>query len=880
MNPRLHSTWTIGVLGIVASTLLAMWLGSFEAGLVQRSLGDDLARDARMVDQALLRIEDRLRGVQSMFRQSQAVDPDEFMIFAMSMSENQPWVLAWQWVPTIGPMDLGAHERLGRVQHRSDYAVHTAKRDSARAAVHNPVFYVYPGAENAKRLGDDLAADPESAAMLARATATGKPASCGPQPNARATRGHSYLIALPAQNSGTSGHVLAEIDLALLFESTITSVPPRGVHFALADTTRPQGELVAFHASRRAGLAPDGLLEAMRAPEARHYELRCGDRILRMSSMATGAYSAERRSFAPFATWMVGLLLTTSSMLWLLRKQRNAAFVESQVVARTKELADANARLSASEARARAFFELGIVGLAELDAESTVRRCNEEFAGMLGDSCAELLGRPLLALAEEGDREALGMVLRRLADGEIGRHSGLVKFVRKDGAVVPMSLGVRACRDGELSRFPLLLVLVDMTEIVHLVDRLREAKEQADAASQAKSEFLANMSHEIRTPMTAILGYTEMLREALPTGDAAQALEVIERNGKHLLVILNDILDLSKIEAGRMLVEQVKCPLAGIIDDTLELMQARATGKGLLLSAESTSPVPVLVSTDPTRLRQILGNLVGNAIKFTEAGEVRIRVSCKLGAPGQSAQLCLLVVDTGVGMSAAQLAMLFQPFSQGDSSMTRRFGGTGLGLVISKRLAQMLGGTIQVASEPGRGTTFRLLVDVGPVVADDLVPSLQEARQQPNEAEPVADPARLPGPRGARVLVADDGPDNQRLLRAMLKKAGYRVQLADNGAMACELVAAAAREKQPFDLVVMDMQMPVLDGYAATQQLRAAGFVLPILACTAHAMAEDRQRCLEAGCTDYTTKPIQRSELLRKIARCIKPGSPPSAMAP
>lgn len=329
-----------------------------------------------------------------------------------------------------------------------------------------------------------------------------------------------------------------------------------------------------------------------------------------------------------------------------------------------------------------------------------------------------------------------------------------------------------------------------------------------------------------------------------------------------------------------MLVEQVKCPLAGIIDDTLELMQARATGKGLSLSAESTSPVPIMVSTDPTRLRQILGNLVGNAIKFTEAGEVRIRVSCKLGAPGQSAQLCLLVVDTGVGMSAAQLAMLFQPFSQGDSSMTRRFGGTGLGLVISKRLAQMLGGTIQVASEPGRGTTFRLLVDVGPVVADDLVPSLQEARQQPNEAEPLVDPARLPGPRSARVLVADDGPDNQRLLRAMLKKAGYQVQLADNGAMACELVAAAAREKQPFDLVVMDMQMPVLDGYAATQQLRAAGFVVPILACTAHAMAEDRQRCLEAGCTDYTTKPIQRSELLRKIARHLKPGSPPSAMAP
>jgi two-component system, sensor histidine kinase and response regulator len=569
-------------------------------------------------------------------------------------------------------------------------------------------------------------------------------------------------------------------------------------------------------------------------------------------------------------------------MLWLLRNQRNAVFVESQVVIRTRELAETNARLFASEARSRAFFELGIVGLAELDGKAKIRRCNEEFASMLGDSCEQLLGRDLLSLTDAEDHEALAVALRHLAEGDCGRHSGLVKLVRSDGKVVPMSLGVRACQDGEHGdHFEMLLVLVDMTEIVNLVDRLQEAKEQADAASQAKSEFLANMSHEIRTPMTAILGYTEMLREAQPNSDAAHALEVIERNGRHLLVILNDILDLSKIEAGRLQVETVTCSLVGILDDVVELMRARAIAKGLTLLAESTSPVPLRVATDGTRLRQILGNLVGNAIKFTEHGEVRIQVSCTVPAEGKPAQLRLLVVDTGVGMTDEQQKVLFQPFSQGDSSMSRRFGGTGLGLVISQRLAQMLGGSIQVSSEPGHGSTFRFLLNLGPVDPRGFVASLGVARRVLRTLpEPPAPGVALREPDAARILVAEDGPDNQRLLRAILKKAGYHVEVAEDGAKACAAVAAAAACGEAFDVIVMDMQMPVLDGYAATRQLRGEGFSLPIVACTAHAMAEDRQRCLDAGCTDYTTKPIQRAELLAKLAGCLGRATEPTPATP
>jgi signal transduction histidine kinase/CheY-like chemotaxis protein len=396
---------------------------------------------------------------------------------------------------------------------------------------------------------------------------------------------------------------------------------------------------------------------------------------------------------------------------------------------------------------------------------------------------------------------------------------------------------------------------------------LRTAMQTAETANRAKSEFLANMSHEIRTPMTAIMGYAELLRDNALHADDAAAAETIRRNGEHLLEIINGILDLSKIEAGKLPLDRAACSPAAIVANVVSLMRVRADAKKLPLTVRCLGPIPETIHTDALRLRQILFNLLGNAIKFTESGGVQLLV--RLAQPAAAPPvLQFQVVDTGIGMNPGQVAALFQPFSQGDAAVNRRFGGTGLGLAISRRLAEMLGGTIAVESAPSQGSTFTLSIDPGPL---DAVPMLEH----PGEAvsgiaavqscPPVG--RRLPD---CRILLAEDGPDNQRLIAFLLSKAGAVVSVAENGQLALEQALDAVEEGRPFDVILMDMQMPLLDGYQATRQLRARGYSRPIIALTAHAMAEDRQKCLDAGCNDYLSKPVDRNALLDIVARHVE----------
>ncbi|MGC3966952.1 MAG: ATP-binding protein [Pirellulales bacterium] len=390
---------------------------------------------------------------------------------------------------------------------------------------------------------------------------------------------------------------------------------------------------------------------------------------------------------------------------------------------------------------------------------------------------------------------------------------------------------------------------------------LRETCRTAEAASIAKSEFLANMSHEIRTPMAAILGYADLLMEL---GDIRQApnprveaIDTIRRNGRHLLALINDMLDLSRIESGKLSFEQVECSPVEIVREVEGLMRGRAEGKGIGLSCELQTPIPTTIKNDPTRLRQVLVNLVGNAVKFTEQGEVRIEARYL----GDESRLEVDVVDTGIGIDADVQARLFQPFVQADSSTTRRFGGTGLGLAISRRLAEMFGGGLSfVSSEPGVGTRVRLTIPccvVGTEMTDEF-----------RLAAAVAPPVQDAAPQtlvGIRVLVAEDGPDNQRLILHYLKKAGADVTLVDNGRAAVDTVLAADAAGAEFDVVLMDMQMPIMGGYEATSLLRSLGYEVPVIAATAHAMSGDREKCLAAGCNDYVTKPFEREVLLRTI---------------
>ena len=391
-------------------------------------------------------------------------------------------------------------------------------------------------------------------------------------------------------------------------------------------------------------------------------------------------------------------------------------------------------------------------------------------------------------------------------------------------------------------------------------EKLSEAHDKALKANMAKGSFLANMSHEIRTPLTAIIGFSESLRDTSQTdSERLSVVNTIIRSGRHLLRVINDILDLSKIEADKLEVERIVSSPFELLADVKSVMGMQAREKGLSFYIEYDSPLPGRIVTDPTRLKQILLNLCSNAIKFTEKGCVRIVGRCDQAQQ----ELCLSVIDTGIGMSPQQQARMFQRFSQADASSTRRFGGTGLGLYISRQLVELLGGSVKLQSLEGVGTRVDVTVATGPIDDSDLCD--EACVQQRDVCSLVAqEPPRL----GGRVLLAEDSTDNQRLVSMCIKRTGAEVDVAENGRVAVEKALAG-----DYDLVLMDMQMPDMDGIEATQWLRKAGYDTPIVALTANVMKEERDRYTSAGCDAFLSKPIE-TVIFYQILACYLPYAP------
>jgi signal transduction histidine kinase/DNA-binding response OmpR family regulator len=413
-------------------------------------------------------------------------------------------------------------------------------------------------------------------------------------------------------------------------------------------------------------------------------------------------------------------------------------------------------------------------------------------------------------------------------------------------------------------------VAVDTLETANR--ELERARDLADVASRSKTAFLANMSHEIRTPMTAVLGFTELASDRVAAGalqpEERSALETIQRNGQHLLKIVNDMLDLSKIESGRFEIQPSRFVLVELVSEVATLLRGQAEAKGCRLVVEYVDAVPETIETDPVRLQQVLINLLGNAIKFSFEGQVLLRIQGIRQA--ELDRVRFQVVDSGIGMTREQLERIFEPFAQAASSTTRLYGGTGLGLSISRTLVERMGGAIDVESTPGVGTTFTVEIPVG----------TRERVRMLGSAEALDVMAR-PRPKSAialqcRVLIVDDNPDNRRLIAYFLRDAGAEVHAVESGAQALETWQALAP-----DLVLMDIQMPHMDGYATTRALRERGCRAPIVALTAHAMASERERCLVSGFDGYGSKPIDRRRLVDLVDHHVRAGhTPPSCAEP
>ena len=533
-------------------------------------------------------------------------------------------------------------------------------------------------------------------------------------------------------------------------------------------------------------------------------------------------------------------------------------------------------------AHVRAALDTLAEGLMVMDLKENIVLANQAFASILGRTSEELIGQRASKLAwVTSDGAPLSETefpwSKALRDGSLQRNDVLhlhdTESKRRTFMVNASPVFSSGGKYGGV-----LVSLDDVTQLEAHKIELRESKENAEAANKAKSEFLANMSHEIRTPMNAILGFADVLRRGYDRSEPERQryLNTIHSSGEHLLLLINDVLDLSKVESGNLEVERIPLAPHVLIREVTTVLGVKAQEKGISLEFDVDGVIPETIQSDPTRLRQIVTNLTGNAIKFTRQGAVKVLL--RLTSKAEGRLLAIDVSDDGVGVPQDKLGSIFDPFVQADSSVTRSFGGTGLGLSISRRLARIMGGDIVVRSEVGRGSVFTVTIDPGPLAGVTLLQP-QEALAAIQETGSGSEETWQFPP--ARVLVVDDGEENRDLVKVVLQDVGLEVEGAERGRVAVEMA-----RRGRYALILMDMHMPEMDGYTATKILRQAGLKSPIIALTADAMKGFEQQCLAAGCTGYLTKPINIDLLLQTLAKPLggqrvkAQGPPISASAP
>ena len=528
-----------------------------------------------------------------------------------------------------------------------------------------------------------------------------------------------------------------------------------------------------------------------------------------------------------------------------------------------------------------------------VDARGLILMASASIESVFGWSAQEVIGKEFCLLLSDPYLNSCEQYLAEYPDAD--RLKGQAQQIiskRKDGSCFPCELTMSRIDDAQ-NQIRYIGIIRDISERLKTQNKLNEylerlkqsrrelkrkdyelkaAKKNVVRANQAKSEFLANMSHEIRTPMTAILGYSEILKENPVSPDNVELIEIIQNNGTHLLQVINDILDISKIEMGDFEILKVNCSPQSVLQDVIESCQTKATEKGLSIHVKCQESIPETIQTDPLRLKQVLWNLVNNAVKFTESGRIDIEVRV-FSQSKNDRVLQFIVSDTGIGIPAEKVKHIFEPFAQADSSTSRNYGGTGLGLTLSYKLVRLLGGNLSVKSVVDQGSVFCIALKVGESEHSTLKNKQSHRYNLKNSIRQDSHDRQMKKTRReykGKVLLVDDTKEIRKLFSFMLNKMGVEVMTASNGKEAVDLVNDESNQKDPYDMILMDMQMPVMNGYEATQLLRDQGNQIPIIAITAHALVSDREKCLAAGCTEYLSKPI-KYDVLHEMVHCYLP---------
>lgn len=570
------------------------------------------------------------------------------------------------------------------------------------------------------------------------------------------------------------------------------------------------------------------------------------------------------------------LLLLGLLLIWFSVKRIRSALITSRSLSSERQTAirqlseeiaerkQAEKQLQLSESKLQSIFKSVPEAVVVANAQGLIVQCNDATTAIFGYPMQTLKGQKLnvlMAVDERAQHDHDMANYLRTGEKNLMKHPRVLQGRKSDGTSFPVRFTLSETRQGNEHFF--IGVMQDYTAIQSAQNLLVEAKEKAEQANRMRGEFLANMSHEIRTPMNGIVGMTELALDTTDTAQQKEYLVLARDSANHLLQIINEILDFSKIEAKALELELLQVSPAQLVRHTARSLEQLARAKGLDLQLDTAPDLPELLWLDPVRMRQVLTNLMGNAIKFTDQGRVSVKTRWLADATGLSGILSLAITDTGIGFDPARTEALFSPFTQADGSVTRSFGGTGLGLAITRSLLQLMGGQITAEGQPGQGATFiaSLPAKTAQSPALPTSPSL-ESRSQEGALVPAA------GAQVVSVLLVEDHEINRKLASIMLGRMGYRYKEAHDGRQALALLA-----QQRFDVVLMDVMMPVMDGLAALRQLReqeAQGRErTPVLMVTAHAMTGDKERFMAAGADGYVSKPMSQKALQKEIERVL-----------